>query len=87
MGGSDLYRIEFNNGVWGESEHLGPEINSKFDELFPFVCEDGNLYYSSSDTTGFGGLDIYMAEANEGGFTKGELLQAPLIQNTMTLLL
>jgi outer membrane protein OmpA-like peptidoglycan-associated protein len=78
VGGSDLYRIAYNKGIWGDVENLGPEINTAFDELFPFICDQGMLYYSSNDTLGIGGLDIYKAEVNDDGFSKGELMYPPI---------
>ncbi len=78
-GGSDLYRISFAKGVWGELENLGPEINTEYNELFPFICDEGELYYASNDTiNGLGGLDIYKAESTTDGYKRGEIMPAPL---------
>lgn len=77
-GGSDLYRIEYNNGSWGRVENLGSQINTSFDELFPFVSAEGNLYYASNDTAGMGGLDIYLAEKTENNYSRGEIMPYPL---------
>jgi len=78
FGGSDIYRIEYNKGEWGQTENLGPVINTKYDELFPFIAEDGNLYYSSNDSTGIGGLDIYMAVKSGNDFIESSIMPYPI---------
>ena len=50
------------NGEWGEPKKLGPNINTDGDEQSPFLTNDGNtLYFSSNGRLGIGGLDIYMS--------------------------
>ncbi len=59
LGGTDLYKTSFMNGVWTEPQNLGPEINSKGNEMFPFVSSNGDLYFASDGWPGLGGLDIF----------------------------
>ncbi|MCW5912573.1 MAG: OmpA family protein [Cyclobacteriaceae bacterium] len=59
-GGTDLYRVAYNNGQWGEPENLGESINTNGNELFPFVNND-ILYFASDGHGGLGGLDIFAA--------------------------
>ena len=68
VGGKDLYvSLQSRNG-WGKPINLGKEINSRSDELFPFVDDNGNLYFSASGRRGsLGGLDIYYAVLNRDG--------------------
>ncbi len=61
-GGKDLYYVEFNGGRWGKPQNLGKRINTKGDEMFPTVLEDGTLYFASDGLGGFGGLDIFEAK-------------------------
>ncbi|MCU0451419.1 MAG: OmpA family protein [Bernardetiaceae bacterium] len=63
LGGSDLYVCELDTatGRWGEPRNLGSPVNSLADELYPFIHEDGNLYFSSNREGSLGGLDIYEA--------------------------
>ncbi|MBN2776985.1 MAG: OmpA family protein [Bacteroidales bacterium] len=77
-GGSDLYRIEYNNGSWGDLENLGQKINTSYDELFPFISDIGDLYFASNDSSGMGGLDIYKAEKSDGSYLRGEIMPAPI---------
>jgi outer membrane protein OmpA-like peptidoglycan-associated protein len=64
FGGMDLYvSYKQTNGDWGKPINLGPSINSNKNEVFPFIHDDGTLYYSSSKEGGLGGLDVYYAKA------------------------
>jgi outer membrane protein OmpA-like peptidoglycan-associated protein len=61
-GGMDLYRVRYNqNGVTGEPENLGIDINSSSDEVFPFIYNNDVLFYSSNQDLGLGKLDPFMA--------------------------
>jgi tetratricopeptide (TPR) repeat protein len=70
-GGTDLYLVEYNNGNWGTPVNLGKEVNTEGNEMFPFVDEAGNLYFSSDGHEGIGGLDLFYAEMREGIAIKG----------------
>lgn len=45
--------------TWSEPINLGPTINTKYNEMFPYVHSDGSLYFSSNGHPGLGGLDIF----------------------------
>ncbi|GAB3541002.1 OmpA family protein [Spirosoma fluminis] len=67
FGGTDIYVSRLTNGKWGEPVNLGKEVNTKGNELFPFVDEKGNLYFSSDGQPGLGDLDMFYAQlTNEG---------------------
>lgn len=76
-GQSDLYLCEKERGQWSEPKNLGAQINSKYQELFPFVHPDGSVYFSSSRPGGMGQLDIYRAVPNDIGEYDIEHLDAP----------
>jgi outer membrane protein OmpA-like peptidoglycan-associated protein len=62
FGGMDLYvSYKQTNGDWGKPINLGASINSNKNEVFPFIHDDGTLYFSSSKEGGIGGLDVYYA--------------------------
>ncbi len=64
-GGLDLYRVNMDNsGRFGRAINMGSAINTPGDEIFPFVSEDGKLYFSSNGHAGLGGLDIFVASRN-----------------------
>jgi len=60
-GGHDLYVSTFQNGEWSTPVNLGAGINTAGNELFPFMHEDGTLYFASNGHAGLGGLDVFMA--------------------------
>ena len=76
-GGKDLYRTTRTSpgSPWSRPENLGTDVNTRGNELFPFVHEDGTLYFASDGHIGMGGLDIFRA-VPQGG-------DAWLVQNMM----
>lgn len=61
-GGSDIYRAKIlDGGDVGEVESLPGEVNTKGNELFPFIGSNNELYFSSTGHESFGGLDVFMA--------------------------
>jgi peptidoglycan-associated lipoprotein len=65
-GGTDLYSAQYSRGRFGRVRNLGPEINTPGNEMFPYVAEDGNLYFSSDGHPGYGGLDIFVVKRSSG---------------------
>lgn len=63
FGGKDIYKVtrSTRDQEWSRPENLGSDINTKGNELFPFIREDGSLYFSSDGHVGMGGLDIFKA--------------------------
>lgn len=65
-GGLDLYRVPIDNsGRFGRPINLGAAINTPGDEIFPFISENGKLYFSSNGHPSIGGLDLFVASRNE----------------------
>lgn len=61
-GGYDLYVTYLENDSWTVPINLGPEINSQYDEVSPFLAKSGKkLFFSSDRIEGFGGFDIFEA--------------------------
>jgi len=60
-GGKDIWMAELDGGEWVNAQPLGKGINTPADEMFPYVHEDGTLYFSSNGHPGYGGLDIFKA--------------------------
>ena len=67
FGGTDIYVSAWANGGWGEPVNLGKEVNSKGNELFPFVDEKNNLYVASDGHPGLGALDMFYAQLSDDG--------------------
>jgi peptidoglycan-associated lipoprotein len=62
FGGNDIWMAEkTGENKWGESRNLGPQINTAGNEMFPFIRDNGELYFSSDSHVGLGGLDIFRA--------------------------
>lgn len=60
-GGKDIWMAELDGDEWVNAQPLGAGINTSADEMFPYVHEDGTLYFASNGHPGYGGLDIYKA--------------------------
>lgn len=60
-GGTDIYVARLEDGKWSEPTNLGPEVNTRGNEMFPFVDANGNLYFSSDGRPGMGELDVFFA--------------------------
>lgn len=80
-GGTDIYRVERSEGVWGTPFNLGPAINTPESEVFPFFI-DNTLYFASTGHAGLGGLDIFVSTQTVNGFTPPVNLGYPI--NTTT---
>ncbi|WP_229364522.1 OmpA family protein [Fibrella aestuarina] len=66
-GGTDLYISRWEGTRWSVPMNLGPEVNTKGNELFPFVDEKNNLYFASNGLPGMGELDLFFAKMTPDG--------------------
>lgn len=67
IGGTDLYAATMDaRGRFTRIRNLGKEINTPGNEMFPYVAEDGKLYFASDGHPGFGGLDLFVVERVNG---------------------
>lgn len=66
FGGTDIYVVTYNSGQWGQPVNLGKEVNSKGNDMFPFVDENGNLYFASDGHPGLGDLDVFFVQLKNG---------------------
>lgn len=68
-GGYDIWRVNLRERA-GSLENMGQWINTKGNEMFPYVRSDSVLYFASDGHPGYGGLDIFRAELTpSGGWT------------------
>ena len=75
IGKADIYKVAINeDGTFGVPKNLGDIVNTEGNEGFPFVDENGTLYFSSDGHLGMGGLDVYAAKAEGDAFGKPENL-------------
>ena len=63
FGGRDLWYTEYDRKAetWSAPINMGPEINTKGNELFPSFGLNGELIFASDGRAGMGGLDIFKA--------------------------
>jgi hypothetical protein len=67
QGKSDIWVSRFENGRYLSPDNIGPPINTSFRESNPFISSNGDfLIYFSSDTSGYGEVDLHIA-FREGG--------------------
>lgn len=80
FGGSDIWKVTRSSadGQWGRPVNAGSQINSSGDEAYPFIRQDGNLYFSSDYWLGMGGMDIFKAVPTELGDWEVSNMMAPV---------
>ena len=66
-GDLDLYSAQMDSrGRFGKVKNLGAEINSAGSETFPYISENGKMYFSSDGHPGYGMLDIFVVNRVNG---------------------
>lgn len=82
VGGTDIWMCTATTGgSWSAPINLGKEVNTKGDEEFPYIDANSNLFFSSDGHPGLGGLDIFVARANKGKFSKPQNIGSPVNSN------
>ncbi|PCH75822.1 MAG: flagellar motor protein MotB [Flavobacteriaceae bacterium] len=60
IGGSDIYVADVSsNGTISNPTNLGSIVNTEGNEMFPFIHEEGTLFFSSDGHLGLGMLDVF----------------------------
>lgn len=78
FGGTDIYRSVFDGTNWSKPENLGSQINTKGNEMFPYIHHDGTFYFSSEAHNNMGGLDVFMTYWDGKKWLQVENLNYPL---------
>ncbi len=81
QGENDIWMSTFDkkDKKWGPPVNLGPDINTAGNDVYPYLHDDGTLYFSSDGHLGMGGLDIFRAEKKGKGAWSGVTnLKCPL---------
>lgn len=81
FGGRDLYKSEYVNNHWTKPVNLGEQINTAYDEVFPYLHKSNTLYFSSNGHPGLGGLDIFKADIIMDGIGEPQNAGYPLNTN------
>lgn len=78
-GGRDIwFADQLEDGSWGIPSEMPAPINTKGDEMFPYVFNDTTLYFASNGHVGLGGLDLYVATCDTAGHWTVHNLLAPM---------
>ena len=81
-GKNDIYMCrKLPTGVWGQPFKLPPQINTQYNEDFPFLGSDGlTLYFASEGHNSMGGYDLFKAVLNpeDNTWSKAENLGYPI---------
>ena len=77
-GETDLYVSFKEANGWGTPTNLGQKVNTPGREMFPYISDDGTLFFASDSRTGLGGLDVYSATFANGEWGGVSNLGAPI---------
>ena len=84
FGYSDIWYVDiFEDGTYSEPINLGPQVNTEFRESFPFISEEGVLYFSSDGRIGLGGFDVYLSNLDSRGMPKTSKNLGPPINSRL----
>jgi OmpA-OmpF porin, OOP family len=71
MGGEDIYVSFKNDGKWSEPLNLGKNINTRFQEMTPWLSDDGStLYFASNGHGGLGSFDLFVSKRLDESWEK-----------------
>ncbi|MCF6357472.1 MAG: OmpA family protein [Draconibacterium sp.] len=85
-GGKDIWRAEFmgfgggGKIKWGEPENLGDSINTRGNEISPFIhANNENFYFASDYLIGMGGFDLFSSkQKTDGTFSESQNMGYPI---------
>jgi outer membrane protein OmpA-like peptidoglycan-associated protein len=77
-GGSDIYYSQWKNDYWEDPVNMGPVINTKGNESYPFINGAGEFFFSSDGHHGLGGKDIFFARYADSSWIEPVCLEAPI---------
>lgn len=78
FGGKDIFYFTRSDTGWSRPANASGTVNTTGDEMFPWLDERDNLYFSSNGFPGMGGLDIFKAVKTKTGWKNAENLRSPI---------
>ncbi len=79
VGSYDIYRVSVTaDGSFGTPTNLGNIINTPEREQYPYISEDGHLFFASNGHLGLGLLDLFVSPYKDGAFEEPINLGAPV---------
>ena len=83
FGNYDIYKSEIKkDGGLGKPINLGQQINTEEQEVFPHMCCDDTLYFSSNGHLGLGGLDVFYSKNVDGKWSNVRNVGLPVNSNS-----
>ena len=83
FGNYDIYKSEIkDDGSLGEPINLGQKINTEEQEVFPHMCCDDTLYFSSNGHLGLGGLDVFYSKNIDNKWSNVRNVGLPVNSNS-----
>lgn len=78
-GGLDIWYSTLNGEEWTEPVNAGPNINTAFDDMSPWLNKTSDkLFFSTDGRVGIGGLDLFLAEGSIGNWRNPVNLGMPI---------
>ncbi len=71
---NDLWIVKRENNSWQKPIHL-PQINSEKNDFSPSIDREGNLYFCSNRSGGYGDMDVYVSKFENGTYRPPALLK------------
>lgn len=83
FGGIDIWFAKINSdGSFGDPINLGASVNTPMDEVSPFITNDGNkLYFSSNGRESVGGFDIHYSVIRDEFWSSNDLASISNAEN------
>jgi len=78
LGQTDIWYCDYKDNQWQKPVNMGNEVNTEGTEMFPYVYEDGTLFFSSDGYAGLGGLDICFTPPSLTNDYKTKMLSYPI---------
>lgn len=78
FGGYDIYYCQKRNLNWDEPVNLGPAINTKGNEGYPFILNSKEFIFSSDGHPGLGLKDIFYSKMSDSAWLVPVALEAPI---------
>jgi len=70
VGNVDIYKATLDaNGEWSNAVNVGAPINTKGNDMYPYIYKDGTFYFSSDGHPSLGSLDIFFIKKTTGKLT------------------
>ena len=82
FGNFDIYKGDIDEqGNINNVENLGQKVNTEGQEMFPFIGDKNNLYFSSDSQLGLGGLDVFFTKEVDGKWASVRNVGIPVNSN------